>query len=168
MSFGGLGFRKMKDVNLALVSKLGWKLHTRSESMWVSQLSGKYLLSGSFLSPLPILLPHGSGNAFFFLSILSLKVPVIEFILYLLCLSGIPPGFLLFLLSLHPLLFSSPPPNLVIFELITPNASWNLSLLIFLFDSSSVKEIQKIKIHPNPIIDLWTPSPNGAFFSSLA
>jgi hypothetical protein len=50
---GGLGFRKMKEVNLALISKLSWKLHNKSDSMWVSQMRGKYLSSGSFLSPPP-------------------------------------------------------------------------------------------------------------------
>jgi hypothetical protein len=122
---------------------------------------------------LPILLILGSGKAFFLLKKLSLKVLVIEFILFLLYLSGIPHGFLLSLLSLPPLLlsplFPPPPlPNLVIFDLITPHASWNLSLLISLFDSSSVREIQKIKIHPNPVIDLWVPSPNGVFSSRSA
>jgi hypothetical protein len=29
---GGLGLRKMREVNLALVSKLGWKLLTKSDS----------------------------------------------------------------------------------------------------------------------------------------
>ena len=50
---GGLGFKKMKEVNLALISKLGWKPHTNFNSAWVSQLQGKYLSSGSFLSPSP-------------------------------------------------------------------------------------------------------------------
>ena len=53
-SLGGLGFKKMRDVNLALVSKLGWKLHTKSDFVRVTQLSCKYLLSGSFLSPPPL------------------------------------------------------------------------------------------------------------------
>jgi hypothetical protein len=48
---GGLGIIKMKEVNLALISKLGWKLLTGSESPWVSQLSGKYLQTGSLISP---------------------------------------------------------------------------------------------------------------------
>jgi hypothetical protein len=52
----------MEEVNLGLISKLAWKLLTQSESMWVAQLQGKYLSSGSFLSPLPILLLHGSGK----------------------------------------------------------------------------------------------------------
>jgi hypothetical protein len=42
-ALGGLGIRRMKDVNLALISKLGWKLLTGSESLWASQLTGKYL-----------------------------------------------------------------------------------------------------------------------------
>jgi hypothetical protein len=52
-ALGGLGFRKMEEVNLALISKLGWKLLSPSDSMWVNQLQGKYLLSGSFLFPPP-------------------------------------------------------------------------------------------------------------------
>jgi hypothetical protein len=60
---GGLGLRKMKEVNLALISKLGWKLLTNFDSMWVAQLHCKYLHSSSFLSPPPFLLPHGCGKA---------------------------------------------------------------------------------------------------------
>jgi hypothetical protein len=50
-ALGGLGLRKMKEVNLALISKLGWKLLTNFDSMWVAQLHCKYLHSSSFLSP---------------------------------------------------------------------------------------------------------------------
>ena len=31
---GGLGFRKMENVNLALITKLGWKLLSHLDSMW--------------------------------------------------------------------------------------------------------------------------------------
>jgi hypothetical protein len=82
-------------MNLALVSKLGWKLHSRLDSMWVSQLSDKYLLHGSFLSPLPIHLPHGSRRAFFFPGIPLDMVHATEFILSLLYQFGTPYGFLL-------------------------------------------------------------------------
>jgi hypothetical protein len=66
---GGLGLRKMREVNLALVIKLGWRLLTKSDSLWVSQLHCKYLNSFTFLPPppppppLPFLpLPHGYGK----------------------------------------------------------------------------------------------------------
>jgi hypothetical protein len=64
-ALGGLGIRKMKEVNLALISKIGWKLLNNSDSLWVSQLQGKYLNSSSFLPPpppSPLLLPHGYGK----------------------------------------------------------------------------------------------------------
>jgi hypothetical protein len=53
---GGLGIRKMRDVNLALIAKLGWKMLTNPDSLWVAQLKGKYLHSKSFLSPPPPIL----------------------------------------------------------------------------------------------------------------
>jgi hypothetical protein len=62
---GGLGLRKMREVNLALISKLGWKLLTKSNSLWVSQLHYKYLNSFSFLSPPPL--------PFFFIIIVAMK-----------------------------------------------------------------------------------------------
>jgi hypothetical protein len=43
----------MEDFNLALISKLSWKLLSHSKSLWVTQLQGKYISSGSFLSPSP-------------------------------------------------------------------------------------------------------------------
>jgi hypothetical protein len=55
---GGLGLRKMREVNLALISKLGWNLLNKSDLLWVSQLHYKYLSSTSFLSPSP----HSSSS----------------------------------------------------------------------------------------------------------
>jgi hypothetical protein len=64
-ALGGLGIRKMREVNLALISKLGWKILSNSGSLWVTQLQGKYLHSKSFLSPHPfLLLSHGYGKTF--------------------------------------------------------------------------------------------------------
>jgi hypothetical protein len=65
---GGLGVKKMRDVNLALISKLGWNLICNANKMWVSQLRGKYLLTDSFLFPPPpppplFLLHLGYGKA---------------------------------------------------------------------------------------------------------
>ena len=48
---GGLRIKKMRDVNLSLITKLGWKLLNNADSMWVGQLRGKYLHSSFFLSP---------------------------------------------------------------------------------------------------------------------
>jgi hypothetical protein len=52
-ALGGMGFRRMKDVNQALIAKLGWKVLTNFNSPWVSQLQGKYLYSFPFLSSSP-------------------------------------------------------------------------------------------------------------------
>jgi hypothetical protein len=168
-SLGGLGFRKMREVNLALVSKLGWKLHTRSDSMWVTQLSGKYLNSGSFLSPPPL-----SSVSWLWKGILRSRSIISQGSCHKVHPhSSLPiwtspwiPSLLSFIPSPAP--NSSPPPNLVVSDLITPSASWNLPLLSTLFDPSSVREIQKTKIHSSPAIDTWTPATNGIFSTKSA
>lgn len=39
---GGLGFRRMRDINEAFITKLVWQLHTREDCLWVNILKAKY------------------------------------------------------------------------------------------------------------------------------
>jgi hypothetical protein len=138
----------MEDVNLALISKLGWKLLSHSDSMWVNQLQGKYIFSGSFLPPpppqthsapswlpkgilssLPIISQGACHRVHLHSSFPIWKSPRIPTI----------PSF-------TPFPSSPRPPNstnLVIFYLINPNATWNTPLISSLLDLQSVREIQK-------------------------
>jgi hypothetical protein len=47
---GGLGFRQMHEFNLSLITKLGWKMITKTNCQWVEQLQNKYIKYGDFLS----------------------------------------------------------------------------------------------------------------------
>jgi hypothetical protein len=167
---GGLGLRKIKEVNLALISKLGWKLLTGSESPWASQLSGKYLQSGSFFSPSSL-----SSSSWLWKGILKSK-PIISlgachrihsFSALSVWNSSWIPTMPLF--SPHSLPLSRTSfPELRISDLIS-NGSWNLPLLISLFTSSCVKEILKIPISQNSSPSfLWTLSSDGSFSTSSA
>lgn len=40
---GGLGLRKMKDLNLSLLTKLAWTVQTKEEQIWVKLIRSKYL-----------------------------------------------------------------------------------------------------------------------------
>jgi hypothetical protein len=52
---GGFDFRLMKDVNISLLSKLGRKLLSDHDCLWVSLFKTKYVKYGNLLtSPLPI------------------------------------------------------------------------------------------------------------------
>jgi hypothetical protein len=134
-ALGGQGFRKMEEVNLALISKLGWKLLSLSNSMWVNQLQGKYLLSGSFLSPSPPPPPH-SAPSWLWRGILSSLLVISQGA----CLrvhvhSSIPIWnypWIPTLPSFSPTPLHHKPPNssnLIISDLINPNASWNSTLI---------------------------------------
>lgn len=46
---GGLGFRRMKDYNIALFPKLAWSIATNKDTLWVQLLKAKYLRWKSFL-----------------------------------------------------------------------------------------------------------------------
>jgi hypothetical protein len=47
---GGLGFRRMHEFNLSLITKLGWKMITKTDCLWVKQLQNKYIKYRDFLS----------------------------------------------------------------------------------------------------------------------
>ena len=40
---GGLGIRKMHNLNIALMAKLGWKLLTEKEKLWARVITNKYM-----------------------------------------------------------------------------------------------------------------------------
>lgn len=46
---GGVGIRSMKDLNLVLLSKLGWTFHTSSHKIWVRLIRSCYLQGGCTL-----------------------------------------------------------------------------------------------------------------------
>jgi hypothetical protein len=53
---GGLGIQDMKSTNLALITKLGWKIPNNSENTWVQLLQKQYIKYENFLtSPTPLL-----------------------------------------------------------------------------------------------------------------
>jgi len=54
---GGMGFHLMKDINISLIAKLGWKIHSNHDCLWVSLFREKYVKYGSLIS-----CPLGSGS----------------------------------------------------------------------------------------------------------
>ena len=158
----------MKEVLLALIAKLGWKLLTDADSLWVSQLSSKYLSSDSFLSPSSI-----SATSWLWKGIIKTK-PIIslgtchkihQFSSLFVWNSSWIPTLLLFSPFLpHSL---SVQPDLNVSGLISSNGHWNFPLLVSLFTTSSGLEILKIHINPIPFSSfLWTLSSNGLFSTS--
>ena len=110
-AFGGLGIRKMREVNLALISKLGWQLLNNSDSLWVSQLQGKYLNSNSFLSPFLLSSSSSLWKGILKSQSFISKGVCFKFTANLLSLYGAPCGFPPFSPSLLlPLLYFFPPP----------------------------------------------------------
>lgn len=43
-----LGFRRFKDMNLALIAKLGWKIASGEDCLWTRMLKAKYLQNEMF------------------------------------------------------------------------------------------------------------------------
>jgi hypothetical protein len=168
----GLGFCRMHEFNLSLITKLGWKMITKTDCLWVKQLQNKYIKYGDFLSS-----PNSSSVSWLWKGIQKIK----PFLLAGACLkvsrnSSAPiwssnwvptiPTFKpgpKFPLNKH--LFT-----LLVRDLIDPTlAIWKTSAIHNLFDSISANEIFKIRISEELGTDyLWTPSTNGKFTVSSA
>lgn len=66
---GGLGFRNLRDFNLAMLAKQGWRLLTRPNSLVGIFFSARYYSRGSFLDA-----SLGSNPSFIWRSVLGLKI----------------------------------------------------------------------------------------------
>jgi hypothetical protein len=169
---GGLGFRRMHAFNLSLITKLGWKMISNIDCLWVRQLQNKYIKYGDFLCS-----PVSSSASWLWKGIQKIK-PIL--------LAG--PCLKVSRFSSAPIWSSNwvptipsfkPGPKftlnknllaLLVRDLIDPNiASWNALSIHNLFDSISAKEILKIQITMDPAINyIWTPSTAGNFSVSSA
>lgn len=47
-SVGGLGLRRTKDMNAALLAKMGWSMASKEKKLWVNFFAAKYLKGQSF------------------------------------------------------------------------------------------------------------------------
>lgn len=66
--FGGMGFRKIKDMNLAMLGKQAWRLLTNSDSLVARLLKARYYPTKSFWDA------HlGNNPSFIWRSILTAK-----------------------------------------------------------------------------------------------
>jgi hypothetical protein len=167
---GGLGFRLMKDVNISLISKLGWKLLLDHDCLWVSLFKNKYFKYGDLLSsPLP--------NGSFIWNGIKTIVPFLK--------SGacyIPHSLSSLAIWFSPWVPTlpnfRPAPRveslqanfpLAILDLVSSTTgTWNLPLLEFLFDQASVSEILKIRIRFDNDSILWSPSLTSVFSTKSA
>jgi hypothetical protein len=167
---GGLQIKKMHEFNLALIAKLGWKLISNSDCLWVNQLQRKYIKYGDFLSS-----PAPSTASWLWKGIQKIKTFISAgACLRVSCMSTSPvwtSNWVPSLTSFRPkpkFPLNKNYPSLQIMDLInTNNLSWKDSSILALFDSNSATEILKIRISSNPSTQyIWTPSTSGRFSTS--
>jgi hypothetical protein len=169
---GGLGFRRMHDFNLSLIAKLGWKLLSNSDCLWVNQLQKKYIKYGNFISS-----PNVSSSSWIWKGIQKVK-PLISAGACLtvsrtstasIWMTNWVPS----LPSFRPL--PKFPSNrnhraLLIQDLIDPAlSSWKVPAITSLFDPISAQAILNTRISTDfaPAY-FWTPSTSGKFSVSSA
>ena len=171
-SDGGLGFKRMHDFNLSLVAKLGWKLLSSSNCLWVNQLLSKYVKYGDFLSS-----PTPSTASWLWKGIQKIRPIIQEGACLRVSRFSSGPIWTSNWVPTIPHFRPMPKfplnrnlPSLQIRDLIDPIQNcWKASSVNALFDSLSAHEILKIRISPNIGANyIWTPSSSGNFSPSSA
>lgn len=171
---GGLGFKSFKDINSSLFAKLAWKMATRDNVLWEYILRAKYLKGSSFFA-----YKRKPGDSFVWKGILSACDLVHKGSCF-----KLNKGWSVDLWN-DPWVPSledntlKPKPE-ASFERIqkvallinhsNSEASWNLDMLIYLFDEETVNEIRKLKPTHGANEDklLWTATSSGTFSTRSA
>ncbi|KAL3642837.1 hypothetical protein CASFOL_013652 [Castilleja foliolosa] len=167
-SKGGLGFRRLNDMNRALIAKLAWYVLTNKDVLWVKLLNAKYLRGKNF----PTDDIHSNNSSWLWKDISSCRDIIKKGAICTVNANSlvsiwkdpwIPsyPGF-------TPSLDNCPNAASLVFlkDLFdTNNLVWKLNVLSDTFTPDVVNEIVKIQISPEnrPKTFLWSPSKSGNF-----
>ncbi|KAL5565119.1 hypothetical protein UlMin_028283 [Ulmus minor] len=168
-SLGGLGFRRMRDFNLALLPKWGWNILTAQNSLCLSVLRARYLQHSQFFEA-----SSKAGHSNFWKSILSLKELIREGACYV-----VGDGC-----SIDPWKDPWVPniPNFLTIPISEPNVNntrvkdfflqqglWDISKLALYYSPADVPAISYISLplRPKPDRWVWTPISNGKFTTHL-
>ena len=166
-----MGFRRIHEFNLSLLTKLGWKLLSNTDCLWVSQLQNKYIKYGNFISS-----PNLTSASLLWKGIQKIK----PFISACACLKASrslsssiwSSNWVLSIPSFKPspkFPFSHNFQYLQVRDLIDHSSHQNASAIHSLFDSVSAQEILRTKIFTalDPSY-IWTPSSSGRLSVSSA
>ena len=169
---GDLVFRLMHEFNMSLISKLGWKLLSNADCLWVNQLQKKYIKYGNFITSL-----NPSSSSWLWKEIQRIK----PFISAWACLkvsrastSSIwSTNWIPYLPSFRPMPKFPSNRNFQALQrrdlIDTTLSYWKAPAINSLFDPNSAQEILRTCIYTeiNPAY-LWTPSTFGKFSVSSA
>lgn len=161
---GGLGFKKTKDVNNALLAKIAWVIASKCDSLCLSILRAKYKKPSE--SGFPNLESHRKlrniiveGACYFLGSGTSINIWQDPWVSWL---QHYKPEPRKNVASLSPLMVS---------QLIDQNLhAWKANLVQDVFDSKLAEAILSIPIPSKPKLDklIWVPNPKGIFLVKSA
>lgn len=162
---GGLGIRKAKSQNLALLTKLGWKLTVKEDSLWVTFLHDKYLNNHTMAT-----WPHNRAASHVWRSIIKTQPTLDKGIKWTIGDGTLVDIWKEWWCSTGPLCNRFPGPhtndNRTVADLIDGNGIWNLTSISHIVDEDVLNSILNIHIprfsnvqdHP-----YWMGSANGNF-----
>uniref|UniRef100_A0A2N9IDR3 Reverse transcriptase domain-containing protein n=1 Tax=Fagus sylvatica TaxID=28930 RepID=A0A2N9IDR3_FAGSY len=170
-SVGGLGLRRTKDMNAALLAKMGWSMASKEKKLWVNFFAAKYLKGQSFWN-----IKLSSSASWVWKSVLSSRELLSKGICWKIgdgrgleawdnpwipSLEGFKPSPKS-QEARHPLWVS---------ELIINNPPrWDLDKLKNFFDDNTIRAIQEIHLSQIPQQNkmCWAPSSSGKFTAKSA
>ncbi|KAL3622530.1 hypothetical protein CASFOL_033941 [Castilleja foliolosa] len=173
-AFGGLGFRKLDDINTAMLSKLAWSIACNSDSLWVDILNAKYMRGKRFLTDNL----ECNNSSWLWKDITSCRDLICKGAFFKVDINStisiwnepwIPslPGFIPDKSFILPNACNL---NLLRDLMDSGSSSWKLETLKNIFQPDLVNEILKIQISPVNRLKtlLWSPSKSGKFSTRSA
>ncbi|KAM6553695.1 hypothetical protein CsatB_014457 [Cannabis sativa] len=162
---GGLGFRNLRDFNLAMLGKQGWRLLTRPDSLVTRVFKARYFPQGDFLSA-----SLGSNPSFVWRSIWESQDLVRKGVRWCIGLGNnipilqspwLPDDVNPFVISDHPALSTATASNIL-----TPDGSqWDVEILDDLFVDRDKHLIMSIPLSDNNLEDhfVWSKETSGFY-----